>query len=601
MLEFELYVGAVDDVRLPSDASRCAGGWTRIAPSPQAFDGDAEGVRVVGYGRLRVRDAGVSTRVDDPVATLARLWRAHGDGMLDHLGGEFTFALLDGMTGRTIAAVDHFNTFPMYFGAHGGALAVGTRPMAVARALGLESVLDAGAVLSYLYFHVIPAPLSIVRGVRRLDVGERAVSDGPSFQVARYWRPAFDERAPFDFERARTGFLDGIRTGVAESVEGLPESAVGCFLSGGTDSSTIAGMLTRVHERPARTFSIVFDVGQYDESHYSRLASRHFGTDHTEYALQPADAERALGVIASRYEQPFGNSSAVPTLVCAELAGSKGVERLLGGDGGDELYGGNERYATQSLFALYGKVPAPARAVLESILFGPLRGSDITLFRRARGYVEQANMPLPDRLYAKHNLLERFGRAEVLTAAVLNGARDDEPLDLARDVWARAGDVTQINRLLAYDFKFTLGDNDLPKVARMCHAAGVQVAFPLLADSLVEHSLRLPPDQKLRGRELRHFFRKALRGFLPDEIIDKSKHGFGMPFGDWVLSHERLRALAEDALSGLAQRGIVRREFLGTLRAELQRGHAGYYGTMVWILVVLELWLREHMPAARMA
>jgi asparagine synthase (glutamine-hydrolysing) len=126
----------------------------------------------------------------------------------------------------------------------------------------------------------------------------------------------------------------------------------------------------------------------------------------------------------------------------------------------------------------------------------------------------------------------------------------------------------------------------------MCQAAGVQVSFPMLTHELVEHSLRLRPGEKLKGQRLRHFFKESLRGFLPDEIIAKQKHGFGLPFGDWLLTHERLRAMADDALRSLAARGIIRPEFLEQLLAQLASGHAGYYGTMVWVLMILELWLR---------
>jgi asparagine synthase (glutamine-hydrolysing) len=199
-------------------------------------------------------------------------------------------------------------------------------------------------------------------------------------------------------------------------------------------------------------------------------------------------------------------------------------------------------------------------------------------------------------LQSRYNLLNRLGAREVFTDAVLGQVSLGQPLELEREVWARARaarlPMSQINQLLAWDFKFTLADSDLPKVTRMCAAAGVDVAFPMLTRALVEHSLRLRPDEKLKGRKLRHFFKESLRGFLPDEIIAKQKHGFGMPFGDWLLTHERLRALADDALRSLASRGVIREAFLKQLLAQLASGHAGYYGTMVWVLMIFELWLR---------
>jgi asparagine synthase (glutamine-hydrolysing) len=133
----------------------------------------------------------------------------------------------------------------------------------------------------------------------------------------------------------------------------------------------------------------------------------------------------------------------------------------------------------------------------------------------------------------------------------------------------------------------------------MCEAAGVEAAFPMLTRAVTEHSLALPPEQKLRRRQLRYFFKHALRGFLPEEILRKKKHGFGMPFGAWLMTHPALAALADDALAGLATRGYLRPAFIGELRDAMATGHVGYYGTMVWILTVLELWLRRHLPDAR--
>jgi asparagine synthase (glutamine-hydrolysing) len=148
--------------------------------------------------------------------------------------------------------------------------------------------------------------------------------------------------------------------------------------------------------------------------------------------------------------------------------------------------------------------------------------------------------------------------------------------------------------MLALDFKYTLADNDLPKVVRSSELAAVDVRFPLLHDDLVAFSARLPPELKLRGARLRYFFKKALRDFLPPEIITKTKHGFGMPFGRWMQSHEPLRRLALESLADLKRRDIVRAEFIDQLTGVHVKSHADYYGTMVWILMMLEQWLKQH-------
>lgn len=565
------------------------------AGGSQALAHEAQGVQVQAFGRMRVTDPALAelARGQGLGAALAEGWRRHGAGLPAHVSGEYLLAVWQAAERRGLVAVDRFSTFSLFVGERDGRLAFATRPRRVCELLQTSPELDARAIHAYVHFHMIPAPMSIYRGVRRLDVAEGMFVEAGRVSRRRHWTPVFLEDEPFDFERERAAFMAALRQGVAEAIDGLPRERLGCFLSGGTDSSTIAGLVTEAYGAPARTYSIGFDVSGYDESHYARIAAKHFGTEHTEYRLTPEDAEKGLDVLARSYEQPFGNSSAVPAHFCASIARQAGVERMLGGDGGDELYGGNERYAMQWLFSLYGRLPGVLRTgVMEPLLFGPLKSTQFWPVRKARGYVEQAVVPLPDRLGSKYNLLTRFGARKVFTEALLAQAAGYEPLDTEREVWNACGAQSQVNRLLAYDFKFTLGDNDLVKVTRMCHAAGVEVSFPMLCDALTDHSLRLRPDQKLRRMRLRHFFKNALRGFLPDEIIEKRKHGFGMPFGDWLLAQPRLAGRASEALQALADRGMVRREFIDELNQTIRGGHAGYYGTMVWVLMMLELWLQ---------
>ncbi|MFZ5512304.1 MAG: asparagine synthase-related protein, partial [Pseudomonadota bacterium] len=263
--------------------------------------------------------------------------------------------------------------------------------------------------------------------------------------------------------------------------------------------------------------------------------------------------------------------------------------------GGDELFGGNARYAKQHQFDLYRRVPAVLRqGVLEPLLLG-LPGIDgLPLARKAKSYIQQASMPMPAR-YESYNLLERLGPENVFTGDFLASVDRAAPLALMDSVYGSAHAHSLINRMLALDAKFTLADNDLPKVTRMCELAGVDVAFPMLHESVVDLSLALPPRLKLNGTRLRYFFKEALRGFLPDEIITKEKHGFGLPVGLWLQTHAPLNRLAADALTSLKDRHIVRPEFIDGLLNTHLRSHAGYYGTMVWILMMLELWLQVHM------
>ena len=154
--------------------------------------------------------------------------------------------------------------------------------------------------------------------------------------------------------------------------------------------------------------------------------------------------------------------------------------------------------------------------------------------------------------------------------------------------------------MLAFDWKYTLADNDLPKVIGTTDLAGISVGFPLLSDELIDFSLRLPAEYKLKGLQLRWFFKEALRDFLPEQIITKKKQGFGLPFGVWALRHDALRRLAEDALASFGERGVVRATFIKRLREELLPAHPGYYGELAWIMTMLEFWIRDRAPDFRL-
>jgi asparagine synthase (glutamine-hydrolysing) len=266
---------------------------------------------------------------------------------------------------------------------------------------------------------------------------------------------------------------------------------------------------------------------------------------------------------------------------------------MLAGDGGDELFGGNSRYAAQRVFEFYHAIPKGMRRMIE-----PMCGDDSVLrrvpgLRQATGYVRHSRIPMPDRLQS-FNLIMQLDPAAVLAADFLAQLDLAEPSAHMRAIWGECQADSLINRMLAYDWRYTLADSDLPKVRGATSMAGIEVGYPLLSDRLTDFSMGLPAEWKLRRFKLRWFFKEALRGYLPDAILTKKKQGFGLPFGVWATRHAGLQRLAEESLRGLAGRGIVRVDFIDKLFAEHLPEHPGYYGEMVWILMMLEQWIRGH-------
>jgi len=504
--------------------------------------------------------------------------------------GEFAVAMRE-PSGRTFLAVDRFAIRTLCYRIVDGELRFATRADALVDAAD-SSAIDPQAIFDYVYFHVIPSPRTIFRGVYRVPAGHYVVFENGQLSVAPYWTPTFDDTASMAPATEKARFKQLLMESVADQLDGTKAA---CFLSGGTDSSTVAGMIGLATGTPAATYSIGFEAAGYDEMAFARITARHFKTEHHEYYVTPDDLVRGIPAVAAHYDQPFGNSSALPAYYCARMAHDDGVSRLLAGDGGDELFGGNTRYAKQRIFGAYDRIPAGLRRGALEPLFGLPGVGRTPVLRKGASYIEQARVPMPDRLQT-YNLLNSLGTRTVFTDDFLQGVDTAAPARQQREVWAQAATGNLVNRMLAFDWRYTLAETDLPKVCATAQLANVSVGFPMLDPRLLACALRMPPDFKLKGLRLRWFFKEALRGFLPDETITKKKQGFGLPFGVWTTRHDALRRLAADSLGSLATRGIVRPEFIKELLDVRLASHPGYYGEMIWILMMLEQWIQAHQP-----
>ncbi|MCU0956229.1 MAG: asparagine synthase C-terminal domain-containing protein [Hydrogenophaga sp.] len=531
-----------------------------------------------------------ATRTSVAPESLALELAQAGPAALAKVSGGFAVAGRDAQ-GRSWVAVDPFGIEPACWRVVNGQLHVASRADELAD-IEPRADIRCDAIYEYLYFHVIPSPATAFEGVFRVPPGHAVCHDGREWQTVRYWQPRFDTQAGGGFEAQAAEFRETLRESVAQQLDG---SKPACYLSGGTDSSTVAGMISRLTDGNASSYSIGFDAAGYDEMAFARIASKHFGTQHHEYYVTPADLVTGIPLVAASFDQPFGNSSAVPAYYCARMAQADGVSRLLAGDGGDELFGGNARYAKQKLFDLYQWVPGPVRRGLMEPLLGRAQAAPLGVLRKAASYVEQAKVPMPDRLEI-YNLLLRLDPRQVLDPGLLTRVDTAAPLRHQRAVWQQAGAASELSHHLAFDWRYTLAEADLPKVRVSARLAGVEPGFPMLDSALVDFSLRLSDADKLRGQQLRWFFKQALRGFLPQEIIEKKKQGFGLPFGVWLLQNPALLALARDSVDGLVSRGVVLGSAAQRLFETQVREHPGYYGEMVWILMMLEQWLRQRRP-----
>ncbi|MDQ3185655.1 MAG: asparagine synthase C-terminal domain-containing protein [Pseudomonadota bacterium] len=562
------------------------------ASSDSAHVYQKEGLLVALWGRVGFSEPRLSQLAcaEGMAKTLAGSWRERGEKAFASLTGTFSLCILHEERSEAILAIDRMGIRPLAFQLSGEGLVFGSSADAINLHPEINPEIAPQSLYNYVYFHMVPGPDTIYQGQKRLLPGEYLTYRKGQVETRKYWEMRFLEHEERPFQELKQDFLDVLRSSMKEAIGG---EEVGAFLSGGTDSSTIAGLLGEASGQPARTYSIGFDASGYDEMEYARIAARHFSTRHHEYYVTPDDIVAAIPQVAEIFDQPFGNASAIPAFYCARMAKADGLSRMLGGDGGDELFGGNVRYAKQHLFSLYEHVPSAMRkGIIEPLVFGIPGGASLPLVSKARSYIEQASIAMPARTET-YNLLERYGHGEVFTDEFLASVNAGYPAILLNEIYQQSDAGSLINRMLAFDRKFTLADNDLPKVAKACELAGMDAAFPLISDEVVAFSLRLEPQLKLKGTKLRYFFKEALRGFLPEEIIAKQKHGFGLPFGVWLQHHKPLQTLASDSLSDLKSRNIIRADFIDKLLGHHLDEHAGYHGTMVWVLMMLEQWYRQ--------
>jgi asparagine synthase (glutamine-hydrolysing) len=371
----------------------------------------------------------------------------------------------------------------------------------------------------------------------------------------------------------------------------------GAFLSGGTDSSTVVGLMTRMGKGPVKAFSIGFQEQPFNELEYARIAAKRFKADLHEYIVGPIDCCEALPHMVRAFDEPFGNSSAIATYFCARLAQQNGVKVLLAGDGGDELFAGNEWYKTDKIFKLYETIPAGLRTVLiEPILNRlPFQGGLVT---KARSYVRRANMPDMRRVLS-YQFLATHSPADVFTPDFLEALGQYSVLETPSQYYAQAPARDHLDRLLYTDMKITIGDSDLPKVTCMTEMAGIQARFPFLDRSVAEFSGHIPAHLKMKGFQKRYLFKRAFRDLLPQEILQKKKHGFGIPVATWLKSERRLQELSRDTLLSARafERGYFRRDFIETLFRVHDADDSSYYGDTLWTFLILELWHRQFVDA----
>lgn len=561
-------------------------------PLALAFHGDL-------YNR---RELGLPESDDSAViAVLLSMFRKRGIDFLKDLRGEFALALWDGAANTFYIATDRFRVHPLFYYRNHRALVFASRMKGLLACPFVTKNIDPTGIVDVVASSMIPTPRTIFRKIEKLPPGcMLTYRDGES-KVTPYWdidflHPSEKDEAEL-VKQLKAEFLDAISVRFCNKQQ---SERIGTFLSGGVDSSTVTGVLTQLAHRPIKSFSIGFDEQSFNEINYARIAAKAFGAEHREYFVTPEDVYDAIPVMLDTFDEPFANASAVPTYFCAKLAREHDVDVLYAGDGGDELFAGNERYATQRLFDYYQMIPAWLRkSVVQpgvSVLANALPWQ---LFTLGQKYIRRANVPYPERL-SSYGLFRNVALADWFDASFLAAIGESyDPYEAIGRYYFKAPARSELDRQLYIDLKLTISDNDLFKVTRMTEAAGVTVRYPFLDHRLAEFAATVPAKIKMRRRQLRSFFKNAYADLLPQEIRAKQKHGFGLPIPVWLRTDRRLNEMMHDLVLSprTVQRGYFRRKALEDLVELHKTDETSFFGTILWNLMVLELWHRTYMKS----
>ena len=536
---------------------------------------------------------------------LLSLYLEEGTAIMQRLRAEFALAIWDARDETLCLATDRFRVHPLFYYQDPGALVFASRMQGLLACPFVTKSIDPTGIIDIVASSMIPTPRTIFQEIKKLPPGYLLTYRSGEIKVSSYWDINFNHPSASNEEelarQLKAQFLDAVS--VRFKGEDSSES-IGTFLSGGVDSSTVTGILTQLAERPIKSFSIGFAEQRFNEIQYARIAARAFAAEHYEYFVTPRDVYNVIPVLLDSFDEPFANASAVPTYFCTKLAREHGVDVLYAGDGGDELFAGNERYAAQRLFDYYHMIPAWLRESLSQPLVFSLAGAlQWQLFVKGQKYIRRANIPYPDRL-SSYGLFKLLSLDELFDDRFLAVAgKDYDPYAVVGFHYFQAPAQTELDRQLYIDLKLTISDNDLFKVTRMTEAAGVTVRYPFLDHRLAEFAASVPAKIKMRGRQLRSFFKNAYADLLPEEIRAKQKHGFGLPIPVWLRTDKQLNDMMYDLILSprAVQRGYFRRNALEEL-VELHKIDEGsFYGTILWNLMILELWHRVHMKSDTLA
>ncbi|CAN5495041.1 amidotransferase 1, exosortase A system-associated [soil metagenome] len=544
---------------------------------------------IYNYRELKadLESRGYKFRTNSDTETIIHAYDEYGVDCVKLLRGMFAFAIWDEREQSLFMARDRVGKKPLFYTVTAaGEFIYGSEMKVLLEHGGVTREIDHGALDAYLTFGYIPEELCIFKGVHKLEPGHFLIFKNGEIRTERYWDFDYSAESLTETEdEIASDLLTKLRDAV--EVRLISEVPLGAFLSGGVDSSAVVGLMSQIMDQPVKTFSIGFNEDSFDELKYARMAASHFKTDHHEFILTP-DFVDIIDDLVWHFDEPFADSSALPTYMVSKLA-REHVTVALSGDGGDELFAGYTRYVKDRNRSGLERLPRGIRQNLirplsEALPHGA-RGKNylfnISLDAAGR-YIDSIshfNGPRKRKLYSNEirtKMNGNFERGEKLYRQIAGSTATDDPVE----------------NLLYLDSKTYLPSDILTKVDRMSMASSLEARSPLLDHKLIEYVTRIPSSMKLKGNETKYIFKKAIEGFVPKEILYREKQGFGVPIGDWINLQLKERITGDLSDQRSMERGYFDPKYVRVLLDEHSRGRRDHSHAL-WTLWMLELWHRR--------
>ena len=543
--------------------------------------------------RHRLEGSDHTFRTQTDTETIVHLYEDLGLDCFEHLNGMFALAIWDQRRERLVLARDRMGKKPLFYTIQNGQLFFASELKSLLTLPSIRREIDPGAIDLYLTYQYIPHPHSIYKGIHKLPPGHFAVFENGQLKIQRFWNIDWSREIAISkrdaSEQLREILTDSVKIRLRSDVP------LGAFLSGGIDSSLIVAIAQKQLETPIQTFSIGFSEADFDETHYAKMVADHVGTKHERFEVTP-DAMSILDQLVYQYDEPFGDSSAVPTWYLCEMT-RRHVTVALSGDGGDELFGGYERYRALKLSGqLQSWLPVGWMSQSSWIKRLPDSNARRSFLRRVRRFCEALGQPPVERYMNWIQIFGEASRLDLYQDSFIEQLPDRNPVSFLKDAWRNAGKRDLVSCASTSDLQTYMPCDLMTKIDIASMAHSLEARQPMLDYRLVEWAASLPSHLKLRGKQGKRLLMDTYYDELPKEIWHRPKMGFGVPIAKWFRTS--LRDRTYDALLSKDAKchEFFRREAISTLVEDHMSGRTSN-GYRLWNLLFLELWLRRNSQA----